>query len=561
MRRGPRPKRPGCITALFISSLGLILASCGSRLPRIDVIEPKIGRPGETVTIRGHNFGAHRDESYVTIAGVSPTNSSYLNWSSEQITLKTPDLGETGLVYVYVKGKKSNAALFSNQASLPRPAQGVEIGFGPRIDSISPQSATTGSLIAISGSNFGSSRERSAVFFNWEGEQFPAPPPEARSAEFIEVSDAEFGYELWSDREIRVRVPDGAASGNMEVRTLRGRSRPFFFEVSGRPGAKTFSDRRSYTINYSVNIIVKEASGSNTLYLWIPRPALSAAQRNIELLSHNAEPFVENYRGANLYKLNNLPSGSDAHINLSYKIDVYAVETNVRPQSIRQDEDSAVRAAYTQADSLVPSDNPRVKDMARTISGQEQNPYLKARRIYEWLVNECMAGADGTAEADSNRVVDKPHLSPLEALELKQADSYTAALLFCALARASGIPSIPLSGVLVNRSRQTRTHYWAEFWIDGMGWIPVDPGLGAGAVPAAFQGRQDRSGYYFGNADSQRIAFSRGAVTQSPMDQRGRPIGRTRSYSLQNLWEEAVGGIESYSSLWGDITVTGIYAQ
>jgi hypothetical protein len=36
---------------------------------------------------------------------------------------------------------------------------------------------------------------------------------------------------------------------------------------------------------------------------------------------------------------------------------------------------------------------------------------------------------------------------------------------------------------------------------------------------------------------------------------------RTRDYSLQNLWEEAIGGLESYSSLWSDVTITGMYVQ
>jgi transglutaminase-like putative cysteine protease len=537
--------------------MGLILAACGPQIPHIDSIDPRIGRAGETVSIRGNNFGAEREESYVTIAGISPTNSSYISWQDDHIIMKTPELGEAGLVYVYVKGKKSNGALFSNLASLPHTEQGVEIGLYPRIVSIHPQSAPVGSVITITGTNFGSSRERSAVLFNWEGEMFPSAPPEARTAEFIEAADTEFGYELWSEREIRVRVPDGAVSGNMGVRTLRGESRPFYFEVSGKPGAKTFGDKRSYTINYSVNIKVKDASGANTLYLWVPQPSVSAAQRNIELISRNAEPFVENYRGANLYRLINLSANSDVYINLSYKVDVYAVETTIRPQSVRQEEDSAVRTAYTQADFLIPSDNPQVKTLVNTLTAGERNPYLKAQRIYEWLIKECTIR---TETEDTDRSGENFSNAPLEALSTKQADTYAASLLFCALARAAGVPSIPLSGVLVNRNRQTHKHYWAEFWIDGMGWIPVDPGMGAGAIPD-FQTRADPARYYFGNTDSRRIAFSRGQVSLSQMDQRGRATGRTRSYSLQNLWEEAVGGIESYSSLWGDIIVTGIYTQ
>jgi hypothetical protein len=85
--------------------------------------------------------------------------------------------------------------------------------------------------------------------------------------------------------------------------------------------------------------------------------------------------------------------------------------------------------------------------------------------------------------------------------------------------------------------------------------------MGARAVPNDFIIKQDAASYYFGNLDSQRIAFSRGELVLSQMDSRGRLVPRLNSYSLQNIWEEAVGGLESYSSLWGDITITGIYVQ
>jgi transglutaminase-like putative cysteine protease len=546
---------------LPILFLTAAFCSCAPKIPRIDSIDPKIGGPGEILTIRGENFGREREESHVTIAGISPTNSSYINWQNDQITIRAPELGESGLVYVHVKNKKSNGALFSNQAGLPSPVQGEHIGMGPRIISVSPLSGQIGSIVSITGNNFGSSRERSGVYFQWEGINFPSAPIEAKSQEFTEVSETEFGYELWNEREIRIRVPDGAVSGNMEVRTIRGNSRPFYFDVSGKPGTKTYGDRRSFTIRYSVNIKTREASGNNTLYLWVPQPAVSASQKNRELLSRNLEPFIENYRGASLFKLNDLVSNSDVHIDLSYKVEVYAIETNIRPQAIRQEENTAVNSIYTQADSLIPSDNPRIINQAGVLTGRERNPYIKAQRIYEWFINEGVIKEALESGTNSIWQAEEMHGSPVEALSTKRADPYTAALLFCALARAAGVPCIPVSGVLINRGRQTLRHYWVEFWIDGFGWIPADPAMGAGAVPVFFRTRQDMARYYFGNIDSQRIAFSRGQANLSQMEQRGRAISRVRSYALQNIWEEVVGGLDSYSSLWGDITVTGIYAQ
>jgi transglutaminase-like putative cysteine protease len=128
-----------------------------------------------------------------------------------------------------------------------------------------------------------------------------------------------------------------------------------------------------------------------------------------------------------------------------------------------------------------------------------------------------------------------------------------------------------VAGVLINQNGQTLRHYWAEFWVDGFGWLPVDPAMGAGAVQftdnanAGFGNdavpAQDFANYYFGNADNQRIAFSRGEPVLSQIESRGRLISHPQSYSLQNVWEESVGGLESYSSLWGDVTIRGIYTQ
>jgi transglutaminase-like putative cysteine protease len=208
-----------------------------------------------------------------------------------------------------------------------------------------------------------------------------------------------------------------------------------------------------------------------------------------------------------------------------------------------------MEALFTVPSALIPSQDERIKTMASALVGKERNPYVKAQKIYEWLILE------------GNIQNTNLNGGAIEAIEEKHADAYMASLLFCSLARAAGIPAIPVSGVLVNRFRSATRHYWAEFWIDGFGWVPLDPALGAGAAPGGFSLREDRREWYFGNLDNQRITFSRGMTALSQMESRGRVAVRDRSYALQSLWEEAAGGLESYSSLWGDITITGTYVQ
>jgi transglutaminase-like putative cysteine protease len=514
---------------------------------------------GEVLAIFGGNFGDAREESYVTIAGITPTASSYIDWSDSQIRVRVPEFGDSGLVYVHRNNKRSNAALFSNRQTMPQIVQEEYTGIGPRISEVEPQSGAIGSAVTIRGSGFGASREGGGVFFSWDAELPPAAPVETSGPGEVEVSETEFGYELWNEREIRVRVPDGAIGGNLKVRTFRGDTRPVFFAITGRPGTKTFKDKRTYAISYSVDIKVDKAEGPNSLYLWLPRPAASSSQRNVRLLSRNVEPFIENYRGTSLFQMKDLQNGAAATLNLSYLVEVYAVETDIRANSLSSgSKTSPAMSAYTASGDLIPSDNPRVRELAALLVGREQNPYLKARRIYEYLLNEVSIQRAGPEDSSPETPLAKA--IPL-VIEEKRADPYTAALLFCALSRAAGVPAIPVSGVLMDRNRICASHYWAEFWVDGFGWIPVDPTLGGGATPPSFVPRADRANYYFGSLDNQRISFSRGFTALSPMEPRSRVSARERDYALQSLWEEAAGGLESYSSFWSDIIINGVYYQ
>jgi transglutaminase-like putative cysteine protease len=221
----------------------------------------------------------------------------------------------------------------------------------------------------------------------------------------------------------------------------------------------------------------------------------------------------------------------------------------VKPQSIKT-QSASLPALYTQSDPLIPSDDPAVMAHAAEITGGERNPYIKAQKIYKWII--------------ANSAIQNHPLNnnALDILGQKQADSYSASLLFCALARSVGVPAIPVAGVLIDKSRIAHVHYWAEFWLDGFGWVPLDPALGARSAPALFSLRDDADAWYFGNIDNQRISFSRGQDRLSQMDPRGR-LATTHKpdYALQDFWEEAVGGITSYSSLWSDVSITGMYTQ
>jgi len=528
--------------------VGLFLGWNWLSHPRLDKLSPIIVEAGATVTLEGKNFGAQRGDSRVEVDGVAPTASSYLFWSGSTIRIRLPPGSESGLVYVVTHYGRSNAKLFLNQARLPVAARGEgQGGSEPFISAISSEQGPIGSRLVISGLNFGSNRETSAVLFalNTEGSGL-----EDRGGEAVYATNAEvdLGYESWSDKEIGVRVPDGASSGSLFVKTAAGRSNAVFFAVSDLPGQKRYKDKRSYALSYSVNITKVKAGASNDLWLWVPRPVQSASQHISRVLAQDPQPYVPDYRGTSLYDFKDLSTGKDISVSQSYLVQTWAVETEVDPSRLPKTANlPPLVAAYTTADDLVPAQAPEVLALARKIVQGEKNAWRQARLIWDWTAKNL----SWAANAEGRKVI--------PALQGRPADSVTWALAACSLLRATGIPALPILGYLVDPSRAAVRHAWVEFYVYGIGWVPMDPVLGSGTSPGGFQAAFEDRARYFGNLDNRHLAFSRGSVSLEPMAATGRHASPQKPVALQSFYEEASGDLEAYSSFWSEVEISGLY--
>lgn len=518
--------------------------------PVIATLEPSIGEPGGLVRVVGRNFGDNRGESRVEIAGISPTASSYLSWSDDLIELRVPVTVNSGLVYVETRGGRSHPRLFMNRDRLPyRPQGALSSKSGPAIEAFSSNQGAVGSLLSITGLNFGANRNEGRVEFGWTGDAgFPNPGPEDPSG-FTRAEELSLAYESWTDKEIRVRIPDGAATGGVRVVTEKGASDAVFFRVDGAPGTKVFHDRRTYAISYFVSLTKIKASGENDLYLWIPKPAESANQRGVRLLSQSHVPIVPDYRGVAIYRLRDLRTDLPVTVAQSYIVQVYAVNTEIRADSVKNPPDPApaLYSQFTVPDSRVPSGDPVLAAAVKKAVGRERNPHKIAEALYSMLLREVRYSAD------------QDDKTPLEAWKDKTADSYSMAILYCALLRAAGVPALPVFGYLIGSGRTAVRHFWTEYYVYGLGWVPVDPVLGSGADIAGFEAPIEDRSRYFGNLDNRHLALSRGVVNLSPMTPGGRTAVKAREFALQDLFEEASGKLDAYSSFWSDLEVTGVY--
>jgi RHS repeat-associated protein len=153
--------------------------------PVIESVSPyTYGSVGYPLLIGGLYFGTSQGTSTVTFNAQVATPTS---WSDSQIAVPVPSGATSGPLVVTVNGVASNSVVFTvyNQ---------------PTITGISPASGPAGTVLTITGSNFGDSFDTTQVWFN--SSVYPTP--------YITPSS-------WNETTISVTVPATALTGYVYV--------------------------------------------------------------------------------------------------------------------------------------------------------------------------------------------------------------------------------------------------------------------------------------------------------------------------------------------------------
>lgn len=118
--------------------------------------------------------------------------------------------------------------------------------------------------------------------------------------------------------------------------------------------------------------------------------------------------------------------------------------------------------AYLQPSIPVPSDDPHLRHLAAEIAGTPHPPSAQITLLLAWL----------------NQHIRKEPIdafSALDVLQARRAECQGHAYLYTAFARALGIPTRVVNGLVYSPERNGFLyHSWTESWLDGV-WLPIDP--------------------------------------------------------------------------------------
>lgn len=195
-------------------------------------------------------------------------------------------------------------------------------------------------------------------------------------------------------------------------------------------------------------------------------------------------------------------------------------------------------AEFLKPTSLGPTDGD-VKKLAESITRGKKTVLEKARAVYDWTCENTYRNPDtvGCGKGDVCELLKDPG-----------GKCTDISSMFIALARASGVPAREIFGIRLGKKSQeditTWQHCWAEFFLPGYGWVPVDPADVRKAMlvekidinDAKTKAYRD---YFWGGVDPYRVAIAKGRDLRLNPLQDGDPLN-TFGYPYAEIGGKAV---------------------
>jgi len=221
-----------------------------------------------------------------------------------------------------------------------------------------------------------------------------------------------------------------------------------------------------------MNFDLSQHAADKEVKLWIPYPVSSAYQdiTGIRVSGDFAQSAVytdKKYQTPMLYA--EWPAGmAERHLLFSFK----AARQEVVRRNFPKHEaawDPADYAMWLTPTSLGPIDG-AVKELADSIVKEKTSVLARAKAIYDWICENMYRdpATIGCGPGNVCLLLQKPGG--------KCTDIHSV---FVALCRAAGVPAREIFGIRLGKNDVQEItqwqHCWAEFFLPGYGWVPVDP--------------------------------------------------------------------------------------
>jgi transglutaminase-like putative cysteine protease len=276
------------------------------------------------------------------------------------------------------------------------------------------------------------------------------------------------------------------------------------------------SHSRHSQIRYAATITGLPADGKS-VHVWLPYPQSDVGQLISNLSVEAPYPHTvqkdSEYGNSILYLEGPAPGARKVSVIMTF--DVARREYVNRPDGpqsagLSDHEDPQVLERFRKPDRLVPLDG-KIAEVAREATQGHSSDRDKARAIYDYVTTHLHYDKSGTGWGRGDAVW---------ACDAKRGNCTDFHSLLIGMARSVGIPAKFEIGLPLPEKQHEGSiagyHCWAAFYLDGLGWVPVDS-----SEASKFPAKRD---YFFGAVDTNRVRLSVGRdITLTPRPE-GTPV-------------------------------------
>ena len=253
-------------------------------------------------------------------------------------------------------------------------------------------------------------------------------------------------------------------------------------------------------ITYTLTVDTNAVPAGELIRCWLPYPRSDVKrQKDVKLLRTSEADYLfspAECLHSTLYMQKRAVAGLPTVFSETFEMTTSAEWHNLRPEDIQPyDTTSDLYRTYTAEREKHICFSPRLRELAAKLTAGEENPLLKARRIFRWVNDQfpwASAREYSTVENIPEYVLDNGH-----------GDCGMVSLLFITLCRISGIPAHFQSGFMLHPG-DWNMHDWAEIYFEGIGWVPVDQSFG---IPT-FARNADEEWFFLGGIDAWRMVVN-----------------------------------------------------
>jgi transglutaminase-like putative cysteine protease len=273
--------------------------------------------------------------------------------------------------------------------------------------------------------------------------------------------------------------------------------------------------QRHFTFHYAFT--VKSVPAAQELRVWIPT-AHSDPYQQVKITSQSGDLKLRTTKDALgntiLFAQADKAQAQDYKFDVEYDVvreeRVDLVNGKLAPGVRAEKVSKVVQAHYLQPDRLVPTTGVPAQLAVEETKGA--NTQLeKAHAIYDYVFRTMRYDKTGTGWG---------HGDTLWACDSKRGNCTDFHSVFMSMARSQQIPTRFSIGFPLPADKHSSEipgyHCWAEFYVDQLGWIPVD-------ISEAWK-HQDKKDYFFGAHDDNRIQFTTGRDLKLNPPQSGAPL-------------------------------------